>query len=220
MQRSQILVCLLLALLVALPSVAEDRWTVRFFGTDLKTSGSLRDAGPGQTLEVDLSGDIGFGAAIERRYGERWGVELSALTTEVESRIDLTGLNFEAVDVTDFRFVPVTLGLNYHVDVGERADFYFGPLVGHATYGDLEAFVDAVFAADLGLGPGVRVELEDDIVYGAQVGLDVPVGASGWGFNSSLRYLVAELEGEDSEPGDSTIDLDPLIATAGLSYRF
>ncbi|MEM7050341.1 MAG: OmpW family outer membrane protein [Acidobacteriota bacterium] len=220
MNSSRPLCLLLLFLICALPSAADDRWTVRFFASYLETSGSLRDAGPGQTLEIDLSGDVGFGAAIERRFGERWGVELSALTTEVESRVDLTGLNFEAVDVTDFRFVPVTLGLNYHVDVGERADLYFGPLVGQASYGDLEAFVDVGFVTELGFDPGDRVELEDDIVYGAQIGLDLPVGESGWGFNSSLRYLVAELAGEDEGPDDSTIDLDPLIATAGLSYRF
>ncbi len=101
-----------------------------------------------------------------------------------------------------------TLGPNFHLTPGKKVDFYVGPYIGRAQFDDP--------SYNLGGSLGtVSLDIDDEFVFGAQIGLDVPFGASNWAFHLGGLYmkLPVNLSGVD-------LDADPLIGTIGLAYNF
>lgn len=158
-----------------------------------------------EDLELEADDATGFFLAYEVRFSKMLGVELFATRSESEWTGSYTYENLKApppsfVEKEDIDFTAVTLGLNVHVFGRGAIDFYVAPLVGYAFFGE---------------------EIDDDIVYGAGVGLDVGFGKRGLAFTASVRYLKSKAEAEsDFEGGNLEIDFDPLIISAGLAYRF
>lgn len=163
-----------------------------------------------ETVEVDEFGSLdiegddatGFFLAYEARFSKLLGVEIFATRAEPEFETRLGDYEIPAETVTqagktDVEFNAVTAGLNVHVFGRGAVDLYVAPLFGYAFFGDT---------------------FQDDIVYGAGVGLDVGFGKRGLAFTASVRYLKSKAEVEDEE--NVEIDLDPLIISAGLAYRF
>ena len=85
-------------------------------------------------------------------------------------------------------------------------DFHLGPTLGYAMWGDFKPE-----------GGGPSTSLKSNRVYGANFGLDVPFKGN-WAFNAGLRYLWAKAEPDVS--GGESIDVNPWVLTAGVSYKF
>ena len=64
-----------------------------------------------------------------------------------------------------------------------------------------------------------KIKLKSELVVGAVVGVDVPIGQGNWIFNAHARYLHASAE---PDLGISGLDLDfrPLLLGLGFGYMF
>ena len=166
----------------------------------------------GTTSEASYDTGVGGGVRGEYRYSSRYGVELgvvSAASVDVSSQV-VAGTTASSVEVSSF--AAYTVGVNVHLTQDRPVDVYVGPLIALVQYSDVEA------GTTLG-GTTTSVSIDDDIGFGAIVGIDVPLGERGWLVQASLRYIKTDIKGSE---GGVTIDsdFDPLIFSAGVGYRF
>ena len=107
-------------------------------------------------------------------------------------------------------------GPNFHLTPNSNADFFVGPFVAYSSIDD-PTFIDQSTRYD--------IDMDDDITFGLQLGLDVPVCPNGqcWTFHSGIKYFDLDLDatgpvGFDRDNFD--LGLDPLVFTVGAAYRF
>ncbi|HEX6198996.1 MAG TPA: hypothetical protein VF150_01945 [Thermoanaerobaculia bacterium] len=202
---------------------AKGSWTLRGFGAWLDTdefrfdSRSIDPFPPVIEFTFTVGDGPGAGLALEYRATRRIGVEALAIRAELEGEFRLVGFSPsfpEQVVTDDVETDLYGLGLNIHLTPSRRFDVYAGPVVAYVKYGDFNATVE------LGFGTGTfEATFTDDTAYGAVLGADFPLGGSGrWAVSGALRQLWYD-SGNDEE-GTIEVGLDPLIATAGVAYRF
>jgi outer membrane protein W len=178
--------------------------------------------GTGVAAQPTLGGDddpaFGVGVGLEYRASRRLGVELSALTAEIEEELTFGFFDDSVTIGTALRMTPVLAKLNVHLTPDSRADLYLGPVAGRMMYGDFDVTVHSSLDGETVRG---SVKTEDDWAWGAHIGVDVPVGDRGLFFTAGATWLKAEVEIEDPEEGGTfSSNLDPLIAQVGFGYRF
>lgn len=196
-------------------------WTVRGFGAWLETSAETHrthsvDPLPpvGESRFVLGDGD-GVGLALEYRITRRIGVEALAILADVEGELRVVFTDPpipEQVVRQDVDSDLYGLGLSFHLTPGRRIDVYLGPLLAIVRYGDFLTFVDCGdFAC------AFEASYSDDTALGATLGADVALGSSRrWAVSAAVRQLWSTADpdfGQDME-------LNPLIASAGVAYRW
>ncbi len=187
-------------------------WTLRSFlvYVDPSYGGDTRQSTL-SSLDVhefyELGSGLGVGAAIERRINPTVGVEAAALLAKVDSTYKLRLGSQSGSASHNLTFFSLTLGPNIHLLHCKPADLYLGAFVGMGGFGDPNYWA---------LGRRFQANFEPRFVWGGQVGVDVPFRpSSDWGFHAGLRYFKV------SQPTDwGTIDVDPIVLQAGLSFRF
>ncbi len=184
------------------------RWTVRFFplGAD-GDAGQITEDGEERT-DLRVSGGSGAGFNVEYRANDRIGIEGGLLYWDLDSMLNFDSATEWLMDSDSSDVLTLTVGLNFHLTPGQKVDFYVGPYIGLAQIDDP--------SFDLGGSVGtVSGNVDDEFVWGGQLGLDVPFGGSGWAFHAGALYMALGV-------GDSGVDLDidPLIGTVGLAYNF
>jgi outer membrane protein W len=167
---------------------------------------STRPDGVEERSSFAAGNGTGFGIAIERHFGHRLGLEAGLLYGEFDSHFMLDLDEAWGMDDDDIGVLGITFGPNFHLTPNSRADFYIGPFVG------LMQLDDSSFTA---LGESLTTDFDDEFVWGLQAGLDIPFGASPWAFHLGALYMGLEASGNNA-----SVDLDPLIFTAGLAYDF
>jgi outer membrane protein W len=200
-------------------------WTVRAFGAWLDTDEFRFESGPAidpfppiLDFTFTLGDGSGAGLSLEYRATRRVGVEALAIRADLEGEFRVTLFNPpipEQVVTDDVETDLYSLGVNFHLTPGRRFDVYAGPVVAYVQYDDFKASVDLGFGS-----PGTfEARFTDDTAYGIALGADYPLGRSGrWAVSGAVRQLWYD-SGDDEE--DSVeVGLDPLIATAGVAYRF
>ena len=58
---------------------------------------------------------------------------------------------------------------------------------------------------------------DSDFIFGANLGVVVPIGEGNWGFAGSFSYLLSDIA---LEGGSSDIGVDPVMLKFGLAYSF
>ena len=162
-------------------------------------------AGGGEE-RTKLGVTAGGGPAVSAEYmfNRRTGLEGSLCL------IDLNALGvFDTAtewDMTkqDLGVTTLAIGPNFHLTPGQSVDFYVGVFAAMAMFDDLDYTL---------LGRQLRADLDDETGFGAQVGIDIPLGASAWGVNLAARYMDLEADVGGDFPG--TLSLSPLKALAG-----
>lgn len=204
----------------ALPVAAADgggapdaRWIVRGYGVWVSPTGDeVAEARPipEDRATFSMTDGAGFGLGLEYRWTRRLGVELGAMTADLDADFRLETGGLVLTDRETIATTSYSLGVNVHLLPGGRADLYAGGFVA------MSAFDDVIFLTEAGLRE--KRSFDDDYGFGLALGMDVPFRPGGaWTFSASARYLLTIMEAEAS--GDD-LDLDPLIVTAGLGYRF
>jgi hypothetical protein len=196
------------------PAVAErcgDGWIARpfLFGFfprgDKQERDILLPTGPARE-SFELEHGYGVGFALERRLGPVFGFEGALLLGRGDSKFHLDNGTATAEDSHNTTFYALTAGPNFHLLGCEGVDLYLGPFLGYGGFADPNYWAfDHHFAANF----------DGRFLWGGQVGLDVPHGTGPWGFHAGLRYIKLE---QDTDAG--SMNVDPLIAEVGLSYRF
>ncbi len=188
-------------------------WTVRFDVAWADPSGDFEATATGAgTLETSF--DSGFGAGLrgEYQFSPRFGLDLGVLSVgsvDISAGVvgGTTGSNLEVSS-----FTPVTVGLNVHLTPDRPLDLYVGPVLAWVSYSGLDIRTAIATA-------GSSVSVDDDVGFGAIIGLDVPLGEWGWLIQANLRFIATDI----SNSGVAvTIDskFDPLIVSVGFGYRF
>lgn len=209
-------------LATAVPAAADGPWQLTVSGASVQ---STIGGGPNSSL--------GYGLAIGYRATPRIGVELEGFYNDFDSETGIDAFGTEMITETDFRMVPLLARLDVHLTPGRRAELYLGPVAGYVAMSDLTMrirFPD-LFAPVF----EQRFRTADQYTWGAHVGVDVRLGASGRSFlTAGATYLdlpveliqdFTVIEADDEsflEDPEFTIrnDFDPLIFRVGFSYRF
>ena len=187
--------------LLAFPAWAEKGdMQVRFGFSYSMPTNDLTDAG--QTTDLDDA--FGYQAGFEFMVTDLIGVEPAVGAANHEVTVAEAGL--PDLELGEIDLFTLTADLNFHVLRQESVDLFVGPTIGYAFWGDLET---DVFPQDFAV--------EDEFIYGLNVGADVPLGGSKWAFSGALDYLFSDvsLEGSSSDLG-----VDPLQIKVGVSYSF
>jgi outer membrane protein W len=195
----------------------EERWHLRFSAL-----------GAQSTSGVDTDPVPGFGLGLEYRVTPRIGIELGGLTVEpeAEERINLFIADFTLE--SSYRITPVLARVNFHFTPEGPVDFYAGPVAGYVDVSDvtLRLRVRGPFGDD---SDEVELGADDELAWGAAVGLDVPIGGGRSFVTLGATYLRLPLDvdlaidnGEEDPQEEFEVlgDPDPLVVHLGYGLRF
>jgi len=208
--KSILLTFILTALALLPPAARADDWTWRGWLAWVSPTGSLDVANEFGDILVDVESSLGFGLEVERRFGERSGLAFGLSTSQPTLDLRFTAsvpgaASFAASD--DLRMTTVSASWNLHLTPQGRLDLFIGPEVAWTTFGDLSA-------------GGLSTSVSEDFGLGARLGLDAPVGTSGWAFHAALRWLDLGADLDEIDAGTSSIDLSPWSAHLGFARSF
>lgn len=138
---------------------------------------------------VEAADQLGWDVGGEFR-SKWWGIELDYLgvTHDLES----DGLKLDEVDLS-----LISATLNFHLIHTKIIDFYLGPTVSYADWGNIG-----------------DVSSDGETAYGVSVGADFALIKT-IAIVAGLRYLQLDLT-SDGE----TLDVNPLISRVGVAFRF
>ncbi len=195
----------------------EEGWRIRANGFWVDGGGIERTDVPHFWYSSDDAG-AGLGVNGEYRISPYLGVEMGLMAGAETDMVFVASTGPEGTFLASdtLAMSAVCAGLNVHLSPNTRADVYLGPMVAYVNY-------ENIAAGSFGPGPIDRyyaeVRFENDLAFGASLGLDVPVGKGGWLFNANVRYIASELDGSGPGPRQ-TVDHDPLFVGVGFGYRF
>lgn len=190
-----------------------DTWTARGFvfgyfplGSDQERDVIVPGNLPGDET-FGMTNGFGIGASVERRFTDLVGLELGLMVGRGSSDYEITLRDGRTEDDShDVNFFALTVGPNFHLARCSSVDVYVGPFVGYGGFGDPNYWAfDHHFNA----------AFDGDFIYGAQLGLDLPLRRGPWGFHTGLRWFKLD---QDTDAGK--LEVDPLIFELGVTYGF
>ncbi len=163
--------------------------------------------------------------AYEYRANELIGIEV--FTGYYKPKFELQTGDLQGAFETDTasaRILPLGVSANFHVLRGSKIDVYLGPTLVYLFYGKPKMTPVP--------GETLEVKLKDELAYGAQVGVGVPVGPQ-WNVDFRLQYLVVKAKVDkitviDETPVPSQVDLvlsnkfkpNPVVLSVMAGYTF
>lgn len=163
----------------------------------------------GERFRFSAEDGIGLAVELEYRLRPRLGLEIAALTADLDAEFSIAPGGATLTDTEQAIFELYSAGVNYHLTPGRHLDLHVG------AFAAITYFDDVIFLTEAGRSD--KLVFDDDVGFGLKLGLDRPLGAAGrWQVSAGLRYLSAILEGEAA---GQDADLDPLILTVGIGYR-
>ena len=156
----------------------------------------------GGAFAVDVQDKTDFAFTLGYRFHDKMGVELLA-ALPFEHDIELNGDNLAST-----KLLPPTLTLQYYPLGG--SDSQVQPYVG--------AGINYTRFSDESLAIG-ELELDDSWGAAAQVGVDLLIDDH-WALNAAAWYLDIDTDASINGAGAGTVEIDPMVVMAGLSYRF
>lgn len=156
----------------------------------------------GGAFAVDVQDKTDFAFTLGYRFHDKMGIELLA-ALPFEHDIALNGDNLAST-----KHLPPTLTLQYYPLGG--TDARVQPYVG--------AGINYTFFSDEELAIG-ELELDDSWGAAAQVGIDLLIDEN-WALNAAAWYIDIDTDASINGAAAGTVEIDPLVVMAGLSYRF
>ena len=114
-----------------------------------------------------LDPGLGLGGDIEYHLNPRIGLMASLILATVEAELMYDTMSVWEDGESDFDYLSVTLGPNFHLTPERRVDLYVGLFVGVADLGGTTIRVPS---------RSFRVDLGNELIFGGLLGLDVPFG--------------------------------------------
>jgi outer membrane protein len=198
------------------PTVAnagDGPWRFRLFAVSMNPTGdTVFVPDTGERIHFQADGGYGGGLELEYRVSHRLGIGFGAVTASpvIDVLIDEVGVISASAKP---RISPVYVELNLHLTPASRADLYVGPVLAYVVYSSFDLVADPWFLREW-------FETEDDWGYGINAGLDIPLGDGGWFVTGAFKYLVTTLEASPPDEGVGRSDIDPMIFSVGVGYRF
>ena len=206
-----------LAILLLAPSAYAQRFvdiTANAVWLDPTGGGSFEELE--DPTEIDFDADFGYGAAVNFFIGDRVSIELAAARVEPESRLTrrraagvpiITGGNLE--------ITPLTATLQFHFAPNGFIDPYIGAGAAYVLYD----FSEEAETDDID-----QIDFDDDVGFAVNAGVGIRLG-SNFGLNFDAKYVPIESNATaviigQNEEAQGTIEVSPIIISAGLSLRF
>lgn len=205
---------LALAALSALPADASS-WQVRSFVAWVEPGDGFEARDGADFIRSRPEASWGFGAAADYRLSRRFGLGLTALWSDVEIDTDarVAALGGSAGDRGDLGVQIYSLGLDLHLTPGRAVELVLTPAVAFVDYDDL--------AIDLGdIGIVEEITFDDEVT--AALGLRADLLRGRWLMTGGISYIetTAEAVAADVDGQTFALELDPLVISLGIGYRF
>ena len=199
MKSSAVVLCAAAALLVAaLPaSAADERNDVGVVVGYIGPSSDSTIAG----IKTEADNAIDYGVAYKHKFLEsaRLSVGGSLLFTSFDVKADSDKIG----SIDNMLFL---VDANWHFLANKN--LYAGVTAGYSNWGDFKPE-----------GGGGNTAIKSDVVYGLNVGYDIPIGKR-FAILTNLRYLGMKAETDVANVANQTIDVNPIIANVGFAWRF
>lgn len=206
----------LVLVLAATPATAADAsWQVRVFGARVEPGDGYGFSDGANSITVEPEGTWGLGAGVEYRFSRRFGLGLTALVSDVEVATAARVAEFGAAasDRGDLGVQIYGLGLDVHLSPGRALDLVLTPAVALVDYDDL-----TVDLGDLGIAGDFAFDDETT----ASLGLRADLARGSWLLTGGIAYVDTSAEAVDAEVDGQKIvlEIDPLVVSFGIGYRF
>jgi outer membrane protein W len=167
---------------------------------------TLEDEEEPVDVTLDVEGNMGFEASVNHFWTDQFSTEFSVTSMTADASIDSGALS---VDVGEFDFLVTSAIAQWHFGRGGRFDPYVGGGLGYIT-GTFEINDPELEDED--------VDLESEATFVAQAGLSFRM-TDRVVLGGSVRYFPYEARAEDDET-DDTLDLNPMLVSAYVRFRF
>jgi len=183
-----------------------------------KTNILLADADSTMTLTVDDNTQLGLNFVYF--YDQNWAIELLAATPfthDVTIQDKNAVLGVDGAKLGEVSQLPPTISALYYFDSNSEFKPYVGVGLNYTIFFN-EEFESA--PKSLGLDD---LELDGSFGYSVQVGADYHIDKN-WHINASVRYIDIQSDATfdvgGNNIGKATIDIDPMVYSLMLGYKF
>ncbi|HVE70101.1 MAG TPA: OmpW family outer membrane protein [Thermoanaerobaculia bacterium] len=199
----RITLTLSLLLLLTIPATAQMNELGVFISTTQLEDGELDDAG--DLFDVEFEEDMGVGLLYNRFWTSGFSTELAYQRLGADLTISADNFS-EEIGSLDLDVLSATAQL--HFARGAMIDPYIGGGVAYVS-----GQVGSIDADEL-----EETDLENELELLANAGITVGLGRSLALFLDG-KYIMYEARGEGDSDGEA-IDLNPLIISGGIKWRF
>lgn len=153
--------------------------------------------------DVNVDAESNFAFTLGYRFHDKMGVELLAALPFKHD------LQVEGVTDGSTKHLPPTLTLQYYPLGGTEARVqpYVGAGINYTRFSDEKTDI------------GASLELDDSWGAAGQVGVDLLIDDN-WAFNAAAWYIDIDSDAKVGGADAGTVEIDPIVVMAGLSYRF
>ena len=188
-------------------------WQLRISGLSMKPTGdTVVVPDTGERIPFNAGNGYGFGIDLEYRVSRRLGIDFGVLTATpvIDVLIDEVGVISASAKP---RITPLYAGLNVHLTPDSPLDLYIGPMLAYVIYSSFDLVVDPWFLTE-------GFVTQNDFGIGVNLGLDIRLGDAGWLFTAAFKYLDTTLVASPPDESIGRTDIDPMIFSIGVGYRF
>ena len=201
-------IALLLTLAAALPLLAQAPVDVAVYASWVDAQGdTVFDEG----VETKFESGDGFGVAVNWFWGQRVSTELAASALTMDAGLDFDGV--PTIDLGSVDLTPITATLQFHFARDRMIDPYLGAGVAWVMAGDLES--EDLDELEIG-----EIEVDDEVTYVLNAGFGVNFTRE-FGLYLDAKYIPLEPATRAADdPEDVDLEINPMILSAGLKFRF
>jgi len=201
-------------------------WNLRFGFIVAETNGETSVAVDPGTVDFSLSGGGGGFVSLERKVTPLLGLEFGLIGIGTNMNVSAGNLKHWGSDVDALSMGALTLGANFHFVKTGAIDIYAGPMLSFNRYSkwSVRTGGDEWWSNkhDDEYWVSVNSKSDSEITWGAKAGIDIFLNKKkSWTLSGSLSYIDATYDFDDeSGEGRGSIDLDPIMFSFGVGYRF
>ncbi|RBI65756.1 OmpW family protein [Vreelandella sulfidaeris] len=153
--------------------------------------------------DTNVDAEANFAFTLGYRFHDKVGVELLAALPFKHD------LQVEGVTDGSTKHLPPTLTLQYYPLGGTEARVqpYVGAGINYTRFSDEKTDI------------GAPLELDDSWGAAGQVGVDLLIDDH-WALNAAAWYIDIDTDAKVGGADAGTVEIDPVVVMAGLSYRF
>lgn len=176
------------------------------------------DDSAGLSLSVEDNTQLGLNFVYF--FDTNWAIELLAATPFTHDVIindPNAALGVDGVKLAEVTHLPPTLSALYYFDTGTAFKPYVGLGLNYTHF-----FKEEFEPAPKSLGFS-NLQLDGSFGYSVQIGADYEIDKN-WSVNASARYIDISTDATFDVAGDSigksTIDVDPMVYSIMVGYKF
>ncbi|HEX8251739.1 MAG TPA: OmpW family outer membrane protein [Thermoanaerobaculia bacterium] len=165
-------------------------------------------------VELDFDENIGFGVSYNRYWTNQLSTEFAAQRLGGDIQVSLVdGPTSITVDAGEIELTAFSGTLQWHFGGAGRFDPYIGGGLAYVT-GDVDVLADPEEDPEA----TENVELENETTWLANAGVNFRI-TDALSIGADAKYIAYEPEAEGDDSGES-LDVNPLVFSAGIKFRF